>query len=431
MALLMREARLVPNGICRPRPAGPSRPTSPPSSRRWPRPPSPPVAAAPPVPVLRDYHAENLIWLPRRRGHARVGMLDYQDMLVGHPAYDLVSLLEDARRDIAAALRAAMLARYLERSGADPEAFAAAAHVLAAQRNLKILGLFTRLCRRDGKPRYLGYLPRVWAHLARDLAHPALAPLAAFVARHVPAARAEVRARIEAGGMTPAGGDDLRRRARHPDGRADPRPAEAADRGRRPAADRPRARRSSATPASGASSSTPTPTPGRCARISPGSRPRRWSRTSRSGWRPAAASKRALPLLGPGPVFTLNADMVWRGPNPLAALAAAWGRATARCSASCRAPRRSATPARATSSSARTAGCRAAARRRPPTSSMPAAQIIDPAALGGFRRRGVLAQPGLGRADRRGRLRGVVHPGGWVDVGRPEGIALAEAELAR
>jgi aminoglycoside/choline kinase family phosphotransferase len=149
------------------------------------------------VPVLRDYHAENLIWLPRRAGHARVGLLDYQDMVLGHPAYDVVSLLEDARRDTGAGLRGAMLARYLARTGADPEAFDAAAHVLAAQRNLKILGLFTRLCRRDGKPRYLGYLPRVWAHLARDLDHPALAPLARFVARHLPAPEG-TRARIEA-----------------------------------------------------------------------------------------------------------------------------------------------------------------------------------------------------------------------------------------
>ena len=150
-----------------------------------------PLTEAAPVPVLRDYHAENLIWLPGRRGHARVGMLDYQDMLLGHPAYDLVSLLEDARRDTdlaaprrdARALPRAQRRRRRRRS-------AAAAHTLAAQRNLKILGLFTRLCRRDGKPRYLGYLPRVWAHLAGDLAHPGLAPLAAWVARHLPAARA-------------------------------------------------------------------------------------------------------------------------------------------------------------------------------------------------------------------------------------------------
>ncbi len=157
-----------------------------------------PLTEAAPVPVLRDYHAENLIWLPGRRGHARVGMLDYQDMLLGHAAYDLVSLLEDARRDTDLAVRDAMLARYLERSGACAEVFVPAVHTLAAQRNLKILGLFTRLCRRDGKPRYLGYLPRVWGHLAGDLSDPGLAPLAAWVSRHLPAPEPDVLARIEA-----------------------------------------------------------------------------------------------------------------------------------------------------------------------------------------------------------------------------------------
>ena len=118
--------------------------------------------------------------LPRRepdlaaraaRGHARVGLLDYQDMLVGHPAYDLVSLLEDARRDVAPGA-ARGDARPLPRAQRRRARGASAPrpHVLAAQRNLKILGLFTRLCRRDGKPRYLDHLPRVWAHLAADLA---------------------------------------------------------------------------------------------------------------------------------------------------------------------------------------------------------------------------------------------------------------------
>jgi aminoglycoside/choline kinase family phosphotransferase len=157
-----------------------------------------PALEHPPVAVLRDYHAENLVWLPDRAGHARVGLLDYQDMLTGHPAYDVVSLLEDARRDTAPGLRAAMLDRYLAASGAEPEHFRLAAHVLAAQRNLKILGLFTRLARRDGKPRYVGLLPRVWDHLRRDLAHPALTPLRAWVARHLPAPDPLVRARIEA-----------------------------------------------------------------------------------------------------------------------------------------------------------------------------------------------------------------------------------------
>ena len=155
-----------------------------------------PVADVRAAPVLRDYHAENLLWLPGRPGSARVGLLDFQDMLHGHPAYDLVSLLEDARRDVPAALRTALTDRYLARTGADRAAFLLAAATLSAQRNLKILGLFTRLCRRDGKPRYLAHLPRVWAHLARDLSHPGLAPLNAFVARHVPAPEPALLARI-------------------------------------------------------------------------------------------------------------------------------------------------------------------------------------------------------------------------------------------
>ena len=153
------------------------------------------------VVVLRDYHAENLIWLPERSGHARIGLLDFQDALLGHPAYDLISLLEDARRDTGIELRTKMIARYVAKSGTEPEAFAAAAHILAAQRNLKIMGLFTRLCRRDAKPRYLECLPRVWQHLQQDLSHPALAGLAVWVSRHVPAPGAEQRNRIRQGGQ--------------------------------------------------------------------------------------------------------------------------------------------------------------------------------------------------------------------------------------
>ncbi len=150
----------------------------------------------PRVPVLVDYHAENLIWLPERAGVARVGILDHQDLRVGHPAYDLVSLLEDARRDTGAELRAAMLRRYMDLTGVEAEGFVRAAHVWAAQRNLKILGLFTRLVRADGKPRYLEMMPRVWAHLMRDLTHPALAGLAGWVARNLPPPDAAVLARI-------------------------------------------------------------------------------------------------------------------------------------------------------------------------------------------------------------------------------------------
>lgn len=140
------------------------------------------------VMVLRDYHAENLVWLPGRPGHAAVGLLDYQDALAGHPAYDLVSLLEDARRDTPPELRGAMVDAYLaRRPDLDREAFGAACAALGAQRNLKIIGIFTRLAVRDGKPAYLALIPRVWGHLQRDLAHHALAPLSEWVRRHVPA----------------------------------------------------------------------------------------------------------------------------------------------------------------------------------------------------------------------------------------------------
>ncbi len=151
------------------------------------------------VVVLRDYHADNLLWLPARAGHARVGLLDYQDALAGHAAYDLVSLLEDARRDTTPDLREAMLARYLaRRPGTGADAFRAAYAALGAQRNLKIVGIFARLAIRDRKPRYLAMIPRVWGHLTNDLSHPALAPLAAWVRRHVPPPDPATLARVAA-----------------------------------------------------------------------------------------------------------------------------------------------------------------------------------------------------------------------------------------
>ena len=157
------------------------------------------VASVREVLVLRDYHAENLIWLPERRGAARVGLLDYQDALSGHCAYDLVSLLEDARRDTSPELQAAMIRRYLDRRpGLDGAEFRAAYAALGAQRNLKIVGIFARLAIRDGKPRYLALIPRVWGHLQRDLAHPALEPLRNWVTRHVPAPDPDALARVAA-----------------------------------------------------------------------------------------------------------------------------------------------------------------------------------------------------------------------------------------
>lgn len=142
----------------------------------------------PGVTVLRDYHAENIMLLGALH---KQGLLDFQDALVGHPAYDLVSLLQDARRDVAPELEAAMIERYLLAVGGDRETFLADYARLGAQRNIKIVGIFVRLWRRDDKPRYLDLIPRVWRQLERDLAHPALAPVAAWFDANVPAALRE------------------------------------------------------------------------------------------------------------------------------------------------------------------------------------------------------------------------------------------------
>jgi len=137
--------------------------------------------------VHRDYHADNLMWLPERKHVQRVGLLDFQDGVYGDAAYDLVSLLEDARRDVPKDLAEAMIERYLENSGVDHEKFLSAYAILGAQRNSKIIGIFARLAVRDDKQGYLNYLPRVWGHLENDLAHPLLRPLKNWMDRHVPA----------------------------------------------------------------------------------------------------------------------------------------------------------------------------------------------------------------------------------------------------
>lgn len=135
----------------------------------------------PGVTVLRDYHAENIMLL----GDGEQGLIDFQDALVGHAAYDLVSLLQDARRDVSPELERTMLDRYLSQIDAGPN-FEADYARLGAQRNAKIVGIFARLWKRDGKPRYLAMIPRVWEALERDLRHPALAPVAAWFDANVP-----------------------------------------------------------------------------------------------------------------------------------------------------------------------------------------------------------------------------------------------------
>jgi N-acetylmuramate 1-kinase len=149
-----------------------------------------PAIESQPTWVLRDYHSPNLLWLPDRDSVARIGLLDFQDAMVGPAAYDVASLLQDARVDVPEALEVALLSRYvrgrLYDQRFDAAAFARLYATLAAQRATKILGIFARLDRRDGKPQYLRHIPRLLRYLHRSLAHPDLAPLKAWYAANLP-----------------------------------------------------------------------------------------------------------------------------------------------------------------------------------------------------------------------------------------------------
>lgn len=144
------------------------------------------LPAMPDTLLLRDYHKDNLMWLPARPGMKACGLLDFQDAQQGHCSYDLVSLIEDARRDVSPAVHGACLARYLGETGVDKNDFGTGFALMAAQRHARVIGLFIRLLRRDGKPEYLPHLPRVWRLFERALQHEALEPLRAWVDRLLP-----------------------------------------------------------------------------------------------------------------------------------------------------------------------------------------------------------------------------------------------------
>lgn len=139
-----------------------------------------------PVMILRDYHAENLLWLPSRTGLKRVGLIDFQDAKLAHPAYDLVSLLRDVRRDVPARVETAMVAHFIDRSGVGDAEFRAAYAVLGVQRNLRILAVFARLVTTFGKPQYGALIPRTWGHIMRGLSHPALTSIAPLLLDALP-----------------------------------------------------------------------------------------------------------------------------------------------------------------------------------------------------------------------------------------------------
>lgn len=149
----------------------------------------------PDVMVLRDYHADNLMYLSGKEGLESVGLLDFQDAVLGSPAYDVASLLEDARRDLQPETVQIALNYYLQQMEWDKQQFMACYSVLAAQRNTKIIGIFNRLNKRDGKPRYLDYLPRVWQHLEHDIMHPLLRDYREWLQELLPSQSAEPTSR--------------------------------------------------------------------------------------------------------------------------------------------------------------------------------------------------------------------------------------------
>jgi len=153
-------------------------------------------SAGNPVLSLRDFHAGNLMWLPERKRLSAVGLLDFQDAVICHPAYDLVSLLEDARRDVGEETRRQAVRRFAEHSGLSEASLSADLHVLGAQRNLRILGVFARLCLEQGRDGYIDLLPRVWANLVRDLSHPRLFGLRSVLADTLPKPTAAMLKRL-------------------------------------------------------------------------------------------------------------------------------------------------------------------------------------------------------------------------------------------
>jgi aminoglycoside/choline kinase family phosphotransferase len=150
----------------------------------------------PNVLIQRDFHAENLIWLPERDGVARVGLLDFQDAVSGHNSYDLASLLVDARRYVSPEIRQQMIGYYCEKTGAERARFETALALCSAQRNLRILGIFSRLAIRENKPGYIDLIPRVWNNLKSDLTHPALSELQRHLIELLPDPTPEILTKI-------------------------------------------------------------------------------------------------------------------------------------------------------------------------------------------------------------------------------------------
>ncbi len=386
--------------------------------------------------VLRDYHADNLMWLPDRDGIARVGLLDFQDAVRGHPAYDLVSLLEDARRDVAPALAEKMLAHYIDATAVDDASFRRAYAILGAQRNAKIIGIFTRLYARDGKSSYLTLISRVWGLLERDLQHPALAALKTWFDDQIPAALRhavldpQTVPRLPKQAMVLAAGLGLRMR---PLTDHTPKPLIAV--GGRPMLDRILDHLGDAGVDRAVVNIHHLPdqiktyAASRAGRLPDITVSDETDQLLESG----GGVVKALPLFDDKPVFVLNGDMAWRdgdGGHTLQRLAMGWSPAT--MSGLLLVIRRD-----------QALGYDGPGdfflepdgrlRRRGAAAAAPyvftGIQILDPKLFAGLAAEPFSLNRIYDAALADGRLFGAVHDGAWVHVGTPDAVALADAHL--
>lgn len=376
----------------------------------------------PAVLSLRDFHAENLIHLPDRPGLRQAGLLDFQDAFATHPAYDLVSLLQDARRDVSPATEAACLQDYMTQKGLEESRFSAIYALLGVQRALRIIAVFARLAQRDGKAQYLAYMPRVWGYLQRNLSHPALADLAGAVLACVPAPDPDLLARLAKPGQRPkalmlfAAGLGTRMRPL-----TDDRPKPLVTVGGRAlidhALDQARGVARTVINLHYRADQMRAHLAGRAGIV--------FSDESARLLETGGGLKQALPHLGAEPVFVLNSDAVWTGANALDQLAAVWD------------------PARMDALLLLVPRDRAVGHtgpgdfvigpdgrlRRGPGLVYTGAQIIGTGRVADWPGDVFSLNPVWDQMAAEGRLFGTVHAGGWCDVGRPDCIPLAEAML--
>lgn len=367
-------------------------------------------AGAPDVTILRDFHAENLVWMPDRDGVRRVGLLDFQDAMLGHRAYDLASLLRDARRSVSPAAEKAAIARYLAVSGQNAGAFSAQFAVLSVQRNLRILGIFVRLARHLGKRHYLQFLPRVLRHLATDLQHPALKDLSAMLRPALIPCK-PISALLFAAGF----GTRMRPLTDH-------RPKPLIEVAGKTLLDHALEQVDACGPMTTVvnayylADQIENAVTGRSVSVSV----ERPDILDTGG-----GLRQALPLMCPGPVFTLNTDAVWSDNRALALLRDSWDENHMSALLLC-VPLQRAVGRAAPGDFAMAADGRLS---RGGDWVYTGVQVVQPGAVNEIQQTVFSLNLLWDRFAAQGRLYGCEYRGTWCDVGHPAGIALAETLL--